>query len=80
MTLKRLLEQIFDIYGNITVLELPQSPDLFKIITNDFKGIYDEILVDELVEDSKWEILAKYTNSHGSYKEKYKSKEELSFA
>ena len=51
-----------------------------SLITNDFRGIYDEILVDELVEDSKWEILAKHTNSQGSYKEKYKSKEELSFA
>lgn len=51
-----------------------------SLITNDFRGVYDEILVDELVEDSKWEILAKHTTSHGSYKEKYKSKEELSFA
>lgn len=51
-----------------------------SLITNDFRGIYDEILVDELVEDSKWKILVKHTNSHGSYKEKYKSKEELSFA
>ena len=25
-----------------------------SLITNDFRGIYDEILVDELVEDSKW--------------------------
>lgn len=32
-----------------------------SLITNDFKGVYDEILVDELVEDSKWEILAKHT-------------------
>lgn len=51
-----------------------------SLITNDFRGVYDEILVDELVEDSKWEIFAKHTNRHGSYKEKYKSKEELSFA
>lgn len=51
-----------------------------SLITNDFRGVYDEILVDELVEDTKWEILAKHTNSHGSYKEKYKSKEELSLA
>lgn len=51
-----------------------------SLITNDFRGVYDEILVDELVEDSKWEILAKHTNRHGAYKEKYKSKEELSFA
>lgn len=51
-----------------------------SLITNDFSGVYDEILVDELVEDSKWEILAKHTNSHGSYKKKYKSKEEFSFA
>lgn len=51
-----------------------------SLITNDFRGVYDEILVDELVEDSKWEILAKHTNRHGSYKEKYTSKEELSFA
>ena len=51
-----------------------------SLITNDFRGVYDEILVDELVEDSKWEILAKHTNRHGSYKEKYQSKEELSFA
>lgn len=51
-----------------------------SLITNDFRGVYDEILVDKLVEDSKWKILAKHTNSHGSYKEKYKSKEELSFA
>ena len=50
-----------------------------SLITNDFRGVYDEILVDELVEDSKCEILAKHTNRHGSYKEKYKSKEELSF-
>lgn len=51
-----------------------------SLITNDFRGVYDEILVDELVEDSTWEILAKHTNRHGSYTEKYKSKEELSFA
>lgn len=51
-----------------------------SLITDDFRGVYDEILVDELVEDSKWEMLAKHTNKHGSYKEKYKSKEELSFA
>lgn len=51
-----------------------------SLIANDFRGVYDEILVDKLVEDSKWKILAKHTNSHGSYKEKYKSKEELSFA
>lgn len=51
-----------------------------SLITNDFKGVYDEILIDELVEDSKWEMLAEHTNRHGSYKEKYKSKEELSFA
>ena len=25
-----------------------------SLITNDFRGVYDEILVDELVEDSKW--------------------------
>lgn len=51
-----------------------------SLITNNFKGVYDEILIDELVEDSKWEMLAEHTNRHGSYKEKYKSKEELSFA
>lgn len=51
-----------------------------SLITNDFRGVYDEVLVDELVEDSKWKMLAKHTSSHGSYKEKYKSKEELSFA
>lgn len=50
-----------------------------SLITDDFRSVYDEILVDELIEDSKWEILAKLTNRHGSYKEKYKSKEELSF-
>lgn len=42
--------------------------------------VFRFVCFDELVEDSKWEILAKHTNSHGSYKEKYKSKEELSFA
>lgn len=51
-----------------------------SLITDDFRGIYDEILVDELVEDNKWEVLAKHTNKHGSYKEKYKLKGELSFA
>lgn len=51
-----------------------------SLITNDFKGVYDEILIDELVEDSKWEMLAEHTNRHGSYKEKYKPKEGLSFA
>lgn len=67
----------------MTIFPLEQvQSTIYKdlLITNDFRGVYDEILVDELVEDSKWEILAKHTNSHGSYKEKYKSKEELSFA
>lgn len=67
----------------MTVFPLEQAQStIYKdsLITNDFKGVYDEILIDELVEDSKWEMLAEHTNRHGSYKEKYKSKEELSFA
>lgn len=51
-----------------------------SLITKDFSGVYDEILVDECIADSKWEILAKHTNKHGSYKEKYQSKERIQFA
>ena len=79
-TLERAIERCSnDNYNYLIVLKDNKDFDETSVSILE-QAMMNEILVDELVEDSKWEILAKHTNSHGSYKEKYKSKEELSFA